>query len=179
MKKAALTNGEGRYYAIRHLPKLSGEKAAPLLRALVLQLSEDWSLSLWQAMCELGEKAAPTLLEMLGDDSHPQAQRFAVECVWSIGQPCKDAVPVLIKMRRSADQREDQRHMRGRVADALGSIGPESRDALPLLRALANQTEADLTELRKSGTAKQLQEAEYLKQELANAIGKIDRSETS
>jgi HEAT repeat protein len=55
-----------------------------------------------------------------------------------LGPQAKAAVPMLIRALQAADNRDNLK--RECIADALGEIGPDARDALPILRDLLTHT---------------------------------------
>jgi hypothetical protein len=139
---------ENRQYAVRSLPAVLGEKSAPVLREIVLRFGEEGRLSAGQPMSGLGEKAMPTLIEMLEDRSHPVGQRFAATCVCTIGAPARQAVPALTKILHGHTDTKDLWSMRNTVSSALGSIGPDARSALPLLVKFKDEARAELERVR-------------------------------
>ena len=142
MKIAALdkasTKKVARYYAVRHLPLVLGDLAAPVLCDVVRRFENDFRLPAWQAMHLVpADAAVPALIQLLDEKGSFERQAFAMECLGNKGPDAKTAVPSLIRVLQADDLPSPLVSGHMYAALALGRIGPAAKDALPDLNRIA------------------------------------------
>jgi HEAT repeat protein len=138
-------------YAIRDLPSVIGDDAAPVLCDVVRRFGSDVSALAWDAMHRVsGEAAVAPLLLLLRDGHCPVCIDFAVECLGLYGRKATTAIPDLIKLLETKPKTINPVWTQQLAALALGRIGPESRAALPALTQLAETHARDEWEKLKS-----------------------------
>lgn len=184
LSNIALETGDD--YAVTHLPLLLQEKAAPVIRDVVARHGEKAEHAAWTALRSLEAAAAmPTLIAMLGNEQDPAGQHVAAEVVCSIGATAKQTIPALIAILEGKTVK-DERHWRVETiaCAALGSIGPDARDAIPALLRFRKRAELRLDEFRARQPDKGLNasgfdsndfEAEYSYRRANEAIEEIDK----
>jgi hypothetical protein len=142
MKTAALekasANTRARYHAVKHLPLVLGDSAAPVLCDVVRRFEDDVRMPAWQAMHLVAADAAvPALIKLLDEKGSFARQAFAMECLGDKGPAAKAAVPSLIRVLRADDLPNPLISGHTYAALALGRIGPAAKDALPDLVRIA------------------------------------------
>jgi HEAT repeat protein len=144
MTRAALDKTDDQEYAIRQLPLVLGDKAAPVLCEAVRRHGERCRLPAWQAMFLVSSEAAvPELIPMLDAKESYTSQTFAAECLGRKGSAAKAAVPHLIKILQAEACADGLLSTHQYAAIALGEIGPDAKDALPHLIRLAERNAKD------------------------------------
>jgi hypothetical protein len=129
-------------YAIRHLPEVLGEQAAPVLRDASRKYG--YGVGLVHAFSRLGEQAVSTLIAMLEDERDIESQYLAIEALAEIGPRAKPAVPALIKALDSNRKTSRDLRIDAVAAYALGCLGHEARTAIPALSRLTNNSDEEV-----------------------------------
>jgi hypothetical protein len=150
VKKAALdkpakVNDDAQLFAVKSLPEVLGDKAAPVICDYVRRYGKEGTVTPWSAMHEISAQAAVPELRRLLDRKEPvHCQLFALECLGRKGPAAKAAVPDLIRILDGEPLIQDlgwtQSSTHDYAARALGRIGPEAKDALPVLVRHAEAT---------------------------------------
>ncbi|HHN74862.1 MAG TPA: hypothetical protein ENK10_06485, partial [Acidobacteria bacterium] len=120
--------------AVSALTDLVGTEAIADLQKAASDLDSTVRLEVAGSLAGLGEKAAPTLAKMVGDDA-PEVRAMAIVGLGQIGGP--EQIEVLDEAAKSTDRRNKQ--VRASVAEALGAIG--STKGIPTLTRLASDPE--------------------------------------
>jgi hypothetical protein len=125
--RASLAPGappEARAFAARVAAELLGEAAIPLLREVLRgEADETWRPAM-AALAELGEKAVPVLVEMLGEKGQSLDYRGAAAHVLG-GLKAESALPALWKAAEAFDPEADEFHfVPGAALDAAIAVGP-------------------------------------------------------
>lgn len=119
------------------------EASVAALAAALRDPSEDVSLAAGAALGRLGEKSAPALADALKSEE-PHIRLAALDGLVRLGPAAKPAVPALVAVLRQppADAGFLGSHaaFRVRAAFALGEVGPDAREALPVLFEAAKDT---------------------------------------
>ena len=115
----------------------NASKSVPLLIAALND--EEWTVrrDAAEALGAMGgqaKAAVPVLFRMLSSEDDEDAARGALR---SIDDADADAVPVLIEGLESEDRRR-----RFYATFLLGKVGPDAKEALPILRRLRDETES-------------------------------------
>lgn len=144
MEAAALSLSDAQDYAVRYLPDLLGDKAAPILCNIVRQFGDPCFVPASHAMSSVSSNAAlPELISMLGKNENPVSINFAVVCLGIFGSESKPAIPALqILLDDKSSTRLPLTTIQN-VAGVLAECGPDAKSALPLLEQLAQQHEAE------------------------------------
>jgi hypothetical protein len=151
MQKTVIEESSGRSYAIRYLPSVIGDDAAPVLCDVVRRSGKGVTSLAWDAMHRVsGEAAVAPLLRLLRDGHCPACIDFAVECLGIYGQKASAAIPDLIKLLENKPKTRDPLWTQQLAALALGTIGPDAKAALPVLIHLAETHARDEWEKVKS-----------------------------
>jgi hypothetical protein len=135
MKKAA---SGGRAYAIRYLPTVMGDDAAPVLCEVVRRFGNGCSHLAWDAMRRVAsERGVPLVVEVLRQGHCTACIDFAVECLAIPEWKPNAALPDLIKLLESKPRTRNPLWTQQLAAEALGALGPDAEAALPALTRLA------------------------------------------
>jgi hypothetical protein len=145
---AEMATSSGDRYAVEHLPLLLGDNAVTLIRDVVRRFPDQDTRAACPAMSSLGVAAVPTPVELLTDHHYPKGQYFAAECVSNIGQPARDAIPALIEILRVPPKDERKYGLEWITVHAVASIGPEAKDAVPLVERLVERAKALVDEIK-------------------------------
>jgi len=144
MTEAALQETDDQEYAVRQLPIVLGDRAAPVLCEVVRRHGERCRLPARQAMARVSSEAAvPELIRLLDAKESCASQTFAAECLGNKGSASKAAVPSLIKLLQAESRTDWLLSTHQYAAIALGEIGPDAKDALPHLIRLAETNARD------------------------------------
>lgn len=138
-------------YYLWHTRRDTEEASAAVTSALVRALKDQNRVVRISAAKSLagigaGERAVPAMVELLQEHSAEQSQhdrnfqrREAVEILESIGLGARGAVPALVSAMR-----DDDAQVRVGAAASLVAVG-ESKLALPVLREMSDEGNADMT----------------------------------
>jgi hypothetical protein len=129
-------------FAVNHLPDVLGEKALPVLRE-VSRKSGHGYLAL-DAYCRLGKIAERQLIEMLNYVRDPSEQVFAAEVLGRARANSERAIGALAKALQSKVRTQSGITLRSVAAFSLGEIGKAAKPAIPALRALTNDDDAEV-----------------------------------
>ena len=141
MAKSSLEKGPAQLYAVEHLPDLLGNRAAPVLCEAIRRNGEVVHTEAWQAMKRVDAAAAvPALIQLLNDRKSPDGMDYAAECLGDKGPAAKAAIPDLIRLINDRPQTERPDWTVRLAVMALGEIGPDAKESLPLLRKLERES---------------------------------------
>jgi len=131
---SAKTARDNALWGLRFFGPEANAAVAPLIK-LVRNAKDSWSHALaCHALAEVGrdstEARSVFLEELKGRDPFRRSQ--AALAIWSAGWKFKEAVPLLMK------DLEDEQQKPFNQLLALGAIGPDAKDAVPLLIPLLN-----------------------------------------
>lgn len=126
------------YFAVEKLPYVFGDKAAPYLCAYIRRWGEKVTHHALSAMHAVSAKAAvPELCRLLVRTEPVHCQLFALECLGNKGPAAKTAIPDMIRILTDEPLVQDvgwtKFSTHEYAAHALGRIGPDAEDALPIL----------------------------------------------
>jgi HEAT repeat protein len=180
IRKAALEKTEEQYYAIKNLPIVIGDGAAPVLCDAVRRYENRCTFPACQAMFSVSSEAAvPELLKLLDAKGSVASRKFAAECLFYKGPAARAAVPRLIKLLQEDPEMDGSMSARELAAVALGAIGPDAKEALPVLIRLAEVHAKDEWSLVKNKQPKLLPDhfggEKYSDDYFVDAICKIRR----
>jgi hypothetical protein len=124
-KAAALREDpEARAYAARHLAEVLGEAAIPILREILRGEADLAWRPAMASLIEVGPKAIPILVEMLGEKGQSLDYRGAAANVLG-SLRAEAALPALWKAALEFDPEKDEFHfVPGSAFDAVVAIGP-------------------------------------------------------
>jgi hypothetical protein len=125
--RAATARGQpsaARTFAVRHLAEVLGEEALPLLRDVMRGEADDAWHPAMEAFAELGDKAVPALVKMLGEMDQSRDYRGGAAHVLGALR-AETALPALWKAALAIEMDEDDVHfVPGAAMDAILEIGP-------------------------------------------------------
>jgi hypothetical protein len=130
-------------FAIHHIRELFGPEAPAVLREVVRHSDRNYAFQ--DEFKEIGPSAIPTLIEMVRDESDPDGQYLAAECLGNCGPAAKSAVPALIEYAKGGKLEADKRWL---VALSIGAIGPDARDAAPVLEQWVHDAQRNLDRIK-------------------------------
>lgn len=150
-----------------------GKEAAPAIPQLIAAMGEGRRNGRAAAtvMAAIGEEAIPALVEALFDGD--EFRRYcAADALAQMGEVAAPAVPFLLKARGLAS---NSGHVRGKIDEALGEIGPAARDAAP---ALARQIRSPNVETRTAALRAVISIAPVTKRESAEVIRSLSNPDS-
>jgi len=152
MTKAALEKGPAQEYAVELLPEVLGGAAGAILCEAVLKHGEDVQLAAWSSMQRVSASATvPPLLKLLNDRKNVNGVDFAAECLGFSHDTAKAAMPDLIRILRERPQTKRPEWTIRMAVSALGKVGPEAKEVVPLLLEIGKASRARAERLKAEG----------------------------